>query len=569
MKKRVKLIAVVSSFCLCLSLFVMGIFAATSVTLNVTSSISFKADGVFVKVSAQLRQGPTADDATLQSGAPDTYQYTGYSYNRESGSDLPDGSATLDNFVNADGTEDSTWEIGEIQFTDELPVVVYHFTFTNYSPMPVQVSVTSNIQTLKTEMTGILDITEAYSNGTIMAGYTTDSSPSSTVYTITVELEKFTNSFELRPLGLTINFTTEIPDENDYPNLTFTSNGDGTARVEAANKSITTAVIPSAVAINGTPHTVTSIGTSAFYDCTSLASITIPDSVTSIGDWAFSGCGSLTSVTIPDSVTSIGEGAFYGCDALQYTTFNNGEYLGNESNPYLVLCDTETTDFTSFTISDNCKLICYYTFQFCSSLESITIPEGVTSIGDLAFDGCSSLTSIEIPNSVTNICYYAFSGCSSLTSITIPDSVTSIGGYAFYNCTSLESITIPNSVTNLSPSIFKNCSALTNFLISDSVTSIGEEAFSYCSSLTSITIPSLVTSIGDLAFIGCSALTTVTIKSDDVYKTATGPAHCGRLLYYATTVNVLKTCVDGSNTYLESTGGFTRSESGDYYVYKK
>ena len=94
MKKRVKLIAVVSSFCLCLSLFVMGIFAATSVTFSVTSSLSFKANGAFVKVVAELRQGATADGATLQSGAPDTYQYTGYSYNRESGSDVPDGSAT-------------------------------------------------------------------------------------------------------------------------------------------------------------------------------------------------------------------------------------------------------------------------------------------------------------------------------------------------------------------------------------------------------------------------------------------------------------------------------------------
>ena len=333
MKKRVKLIAVVSSFCLCLSLFVMGIFAATSVTFSVTSSLSFKANGAFVKVDAQLKQGQTADDATLQSGAPDTYQYTGYSYNRESGSDLPDGSATLNHFVNESGVEDSTWEIGEIQFTDELPVVVYHFTFTNYSPMPVQVTVTSNIQTLKTEMTGILDITEAYSNGTIMAGYTTDSTPSNTLYTITVKLEKFTNGFELKPLNLTeILFETieEMPpDESKFPTLTFKSNGDSSSKPTGELN------IPSKVLINGTPHTVTSIGNYAFDGCSSLKNITIPDSVTSIGGSAFYGCSSLTSITIPNSVTSIALSAFISCTNLTNVTI--------ESN-YAYKTATNTTD---------------------------------------------------------------------------------------------------------------------------------------------------------------------------------------------------------------------------------
>lgn len=75
-----------------------------------------------------------------------------------------------------------------------------------------------------------------------------------------------------------------------------------------------------------------------------------------------------------------------------------------------------------------------------SSIKSVVISEGVTSIGSAAFGGCSSLTSIEIPDSVTSIGLQAFRGCSSLTSITIPNSVTSIGEYAFYNCSSLSDI---------------------------------------------------------------------------------------------------------------------------------
>ncbi len=68
------------------------------------------------------------------------------------------------------------------------------------------------------------------------------------------------------------------------------------------------------------PNSVTSIGYSAFIDCTSITSITIPDSVTSIDSSAFGGCSSLKSITIPNSVTSIGYYAFYGCTSLTSVT---------------------------------------------------------------------------------------------------------------------------------------------------------------------------------------------------------------------------------------------------------
>ena len=152
-------------------------------------------------------------------------------------------------------------------------------------------------------------------------------------------------------------------------------------------------------------------------------------------------------------------------------------------------------------------------FYNCSSLTSITIPNGVTSIGRSAFSGCSSLTSVTIPNSVTSIGDYAFHNCSGLTSITIPNSVTSIGEEAFENCSGLTSITIPNSVTSIGWGAFQNCSGLTSVTIPNSVTSIGGSTFSGCSGLTSITIGNSVTSIGSSAFYGCSKLTSVTIPN--------------------------------------------------------
>jgi len=101
-----------------------------------------------------------------------------------------------------------------------------------------------------------------------------------------------------------------------------------------------------------------------------------------------------------------------------------------------------------------------YAFNYCSSLTSITIPDGVTSIESKAFNYCPRLTSITIPDGVTSIGSYAFNNCPSLTSITIPDGVTSISSNAFSNCPSLTSITIPDGVTSISSNAFSGCYGL-------------------------------------------------------------------------------------------------------------
>ena len=173
---------------------------------------------------------------------------------------------------------------------------------------------------------------------------------------------------------------------------------------------------------------VTSIGSNAFYNCYSLASITIPSGVTSIGSSAFSACYSLASITIPSGVTSIGSNVF----------------------------------------------------SACHSLASITIPSGVTSIGSSAFSSCHSLASITIPSDVTSIESQAFYNCYSLASITIPSDVTSIGSQAFYNCYSLASITIPSGVTSIGSGVFYNCFSLASITIPSDVTSIESNAFSNC-----------------------------------------------------------------------------------------
>ena len=166
------------------------------------------------------------------------------------------------------------------------------------------------------------------------------------------------------------------------------------------------------------PNSVTSIGYYAFSDCSSLTSVTIGNGVTSIGYHAFSGCTGLKSVTIPDSLTSMDNGAFYGCDNLTYNIYDNAKYLGNATNPYVVLIKAASKDITSCTIHPDTKLIYSYAFSDCSKLTSITIPNSVTSINYEVFEGCTGLTSVTIPNSVTSIGWGAFYNCSDLTNIT-------------------------------------------------------------------------------------------------------------------------------------------------------
>ena len=135
-------------------------------------------------------------------------------------------------------------------------------------------------------------------------------------------------------------------------------------------------------------------------------------------------------------------------------------------------------------------------FQRCIGLNGkATIPNGMPLVPDGAFFGCTSLTSITIPESVTEIGEAAFRG-SGLKEVNIPESVNSIGASAFHDCASLTSITIPGSVTEIGGAAFRG-SGLKEVNIPESVSSIGRSAFYDCDSLTHIFIPKGVTFEGN------------------------------------------------------------------------
>ena len=152
-----------------------------------------------------------------------------------------------------------------------------------------------------------------------------------------------------------------------------------------------------------------------------------------------------------------------------------------------------------------------YFFKNCHGLTSVTIPNGVTSIGYCAFKDCVNLTHVTIPDSVTKIEDWAFDGCSGLISITIPNEVTSIGFNAFRDCRKLTNIILPNSLTSVETTTFENCKSLTKIIIPNKVTEIGGSAFKECSKLTQVSISNSVTKIGQNAFYYCTGLTNITL----------------------------------------------------------
>ena len=350
------------------------------------------------------------------------------------------------------------------------------------------------------------------------------------------------------------------------------------------------------------PASVKSIGMSAFYDCTGLTTITIPASVTSIGRYAFYHCESLTSVIVHASNCTLGEDAFDECyqldaiyvpsDKVEYykaaenwsdyadkiTAFIGGDCgaEGHETDVTWLLKGT-SPNYT-LTISGTGAMADYASSEnqpwkdYRSSITSVIIESGVTSIGKNAFNNCTGLTSVTVDAPDCTLGNGALEGCSKLEAIYVPSdlvdhyktawsayesiimekiisqgycgaegheedvtwvlkgtspnytlTISGTGAMADYDNPSeqpwysyakgIETVVIEDGVTSIGSCAFYDCASLTAVTIPAGVTTIGEYAFENCSGLTTITIPASVKSIGVDAFAGCSNLATMTVEA--------------------------------------------------------
>lgn len=173
---------------------------------------------------------------------------------------------------------------------------------------------------------------------------------------------------------------------------------------------------------------VTVIKESAFCLCEEMLAIRLPETIRNINKQAFKECTELVSMNIPNSVRTFGESSFEYCRNLKYAN-----------------------------IPTSLGTIPRYCFRGCRSLTYLYIPNNVTQIGHGAFTGCSGITQLYISEGITdtNLGDQAFSYCSSLQNVTLPSGITWISNYLFEGC-DLRSIVIPAGVTSISYGSFKD-----------------------------------------------------------------------------------------------------------------
>lgn len=265
------------------------------------------------------------------------------------------------------------------------------------------------------------------------------------------------------------------------------------------------------------PTTVETIGNSAFANCSSLSNIVLSEGVERINESAFKNCTSLTTIEIPSTVTNINNTAFNGCSSLQNINVheNNTAYsslngvLFNKNKTELI-CHPGAREEQAYEIPSTVKTIGAYAFENSQNLTNVTIPDGVTTIGEGAFSGCTGINEYTIPNSVTNIGAYAFENNSNLRNITLSENITIINEYTFSGCSNLESVTIPDNVTAIGEGAFSGC-GIREIIIPEGVTRIDKYAFESCTSLTNVDIPLTLATIGESAFANCTGLDTIVI----------------------------------------------------------
>ena len=185
-----------------------------------------------------------------------------------------------------------------------------------------------------------------------------------------------------------------------------------------------------------------SIGESAFIGCDALSGVSLPEGLKTVGRTAFYDCDKMESLRVPDSVTSIGENAFSYCDSLKSVTISGEmdlkKVLLNDTLDTLTLSGTFVQKAVS---ARNVKLLDTITevrdgaFEW-QRIEQLILSQNLKTIGAEAFEG-TEITSVTLPEGIVSLGKRAFAECSKLTTVNLPDSLQSIGQDCFEGCSNL------------------------------------------------------------------------------------------------------------------------------------
>ncbi len=328
------------------------------------------------------------------------------------------------------------------------------------------------------------------------------------------------------------------------------------------------------------PEGVKRIGRKAFYNCDSLEEIELPESLEHIGDRAFDCCYSLKRIRIPKGVSHIGYEAFSHCESLEEITVSEGSlhyesYEGAlysfgkgrlkkfpEASPNRRLAIGESVYVIEDMAASGALRLEEVSFPSSlwkieeaafnrTGLLSLSLPEGIESLGDDAFSYSENIKRISLPKSLVSIGSDAFTGCKSLVEITVeednpafktvdgvlyskdgkrlikypeakplesfvlPCGVEVIEAGALANVGAMRELELAESLRYIDTRAVEGCDLLEKVELPEGVVTVGENSFAYCKRLKRVKIPKSVTKIGERAFCGCFSLEEIAVDEEN------------------------------------------------------